>query len=95
MCLTVYVTGVLFDERILCYLSGNAMLYTIPTTHLPTGACQDGWVSGASWKTLATQALVLAEAFARVQWWRAQPGSPVVVSVASEVKGCVWNGNAW
>lgn len=52
-------------------------------------------MSGASWKTLATQALVLAEAFARVQWWRAQPGSPVVVSVASEVKGCVWNGNSW
>lgn len=66
--------------------------YTVPTTHLPTGACQAGWVSGASWKTLATQALVLAEAFARVQWWRAPPDSPVVVSVASKVKGCVWTG---
>lgn len=74
----------------MCYLSGFAMLYTVPTTYLSTGACQAGWVSGASWKTLATQAPVLAEAFARVQWWRALPGSPVVVPVASEVKGWAW-----
>lgn len=57
-----------------------------PPWRLLACACQAGWVSGASWKTLATQALVLAEAFARVQWWRALPDSPVVVSVASKAQ---------
>lgn len=57
-----------------------------PPRRLLVCACQAGWVSGASWKTLATQAPVLAEAFARVQWWRALPGSPVVVPVASEAQ---------
>lgn len=89
---TVCLANVLFGDCILCYLSGIAILYTVPTTHLPTGACQAGWVSGASWKTLVTRAPVLAEAFARVQWWRAGPSSPVVVSVASEVKGWAWMG---
>lgn len=57
-----------------------------PPGRLPACACQAGWVSGASWKTLATQAPVLVEESARVQWWRALPGSPVVVPVASEAQ---------
>lgn len=65
-------------------------LYCAHHTSLPTGACQAGWVSGASWKILATQAPVLGVASARVRWWRALPGSPVVVPVASEVKGWAW-----
>lgn len=43
-------------------------------------------MSGASWKTLATQAPVLAVASARVQWWQALPDSPVAVPVASEAQ---------
>lgn len=57
-----------------------------PPGRLLACACQAGWVSGASWKTLATPAPVRAGAFARVQWWQASPGSPVVVSVASEAQ---------
>lgn len=57
-----------------------------PPGRLPACACQAGWVSGASWKTLVTQAPVLAVASARVQWWRALRGFPVVVLVASEVQ---------
>lgn len=67
-------------------------LYCPQHASLPTGACQAGWVSGASWKTLATQAPVLAVASARVPWWQALPDSPVAVPVASEVKGWAWMG---
>lgn len=57
-----------------------------PLGRLLACACQAGWVSGASWKTLATQAPVLAVASARVQWWQALPDSPVAVPVASEAQ---------
>lgn len=56
-----------------------------PPGRLPACAHQDGWASGASWKTPATRAPVLAAASARAPWWRAPPGSPAAAPVASEV----------
>lgn len=55
-----------------------------PPGRLPACARQAGWVSDVSWKTPAIQAPVLAGVSARAQWWRALPGSPAAVPVASE-----------
>lgn len=53
---------------------------------LPTGALQDGWASGASWRTPAIRAPVLAVVSARARWWQALPGSPAAAPVASGVR---------
>uniref|UniRef100_A0A8C4L221 Notch receptor 3 n=1 Tax=Equus asinus asinus TaxID=83772 RepID=A0A8C4L221_EQUAS len=78
----------LFLACLVCIsVSGAVLACTAPTKpSLPIGARQAGWVSDVSWKTPAIQAPVLAGVSARAQWWRALPGSPAAVPVASEVR---------
>lgn len=60
---------------------------------LPTGALQDGWASGASWRTPAIRAPVLAVVSARARWWQALPGSPAAAPVASGVRDGLGEGS--
>lgn len=57
-----------------------------PPGRLPACAHQAGWENGASSKTPAILAPVLAVVSARAQWWQVLPGSPAAAPGASEAR---------